>query len=256
MALTRVADGTAQQLTSGTSGTPGLPAGLAQDDILIYGLSSVDNVGVTSAPGGWILITGRNNGGSHRHEVWAKRAGSSESTPTFVRSGGGTGLNRLTAYRGANSSDALADLFEAPVGSDTGGASSTTATHPAIDIVAGYAFFITFTSYGSNISNGTVFAGSNPTYTNRWNNAGTTALCGQVMEDGENTDGSNVAQRTKSVSNALNIVQVVALREQAVVTSQILLPDADLDVAGWVTAPLFSKINDASDATVVTDGLV
>lgn len=39
-------------------------------------------------------------------------------------------------------------------------------------------------------------------------------------------------------------------------SGQILRPDADLDAAGWVTAPLFSKINDTSDASFVTDGLV
>jgi hypothetical protein len=35
-------------------------------------------------------------------------------------------------------------------------------------------------------------------------------------------------------------------------TGQILLPDADVVTTGWATAPLFSKINDSSDATVIT----
>jgi len=38
--------------------------------------------------------------------------------------------------------------------------------------------------------------------------------------------------------------------------SQILRPDADIAVAGWVTAPLYSKLSDDSDATVVTGVLV
>jgi hypothetical protein len=33
-------------------------------------------------------------------------------------------------------------------------------------------------------------------------------------------------------------------------------PDADTDVAGWVTSPLYSKLNDASDSTFAQDGLV
>lgn len=33
---------------------------------------------------------------------------------------------------------------------------------------------------------------------------------------------------------------------------QILRPDADLDADAWTTAPLFSKVNDQSDATVIT----
>lgn len=33
---------------------------------------------------------------------------------------------------------------------------------------------------------------------------------------------------------------------------QVLLPDADLAAGGWTTSPLFSKVNDASDATIIT----
>lgn len=47
-----------------------------------------------------------------------------------------------------------------------------------------------------------------------------------------------------------------AYKPAAGAPSVILNPDADTDVAGWVTSPLFSKINDNSDATFVTDGLV
>lgn len=215
MALTRVADGTSQQLASGVSGTPGLPAGLAENDLLIYGLSSIDNVGVTGADAGWVLVGGRNNGGSHRHEIWAKRAGASESTPTFVRSGGGTGINRLAAYRGFPTTGAILDHIDGPVQFDSGGASVTTATHPAIDPAGLYAFMLAFTSYGINASNAGVYSGSNPTYTNRWVNQGTTAQAGLCMEDGENTDGANIEQRTKTVSSAPIIVQVIGLRDAA-----------------------------------------
>lgn len=38
-------------------------------------------------------------------------------------------------------------------------------------------------------------------------------------------------------------------------TPQTILPDADLATTGWTTAPLFSKINDSSDATVITGTL-
>ena len=37
-----------------------------------------------------------------------------------------------------------------------------------------------------------------------------------------------------------------------VVAGQTLLPDADTTTTGWTTTPLFSKVNDASDATVIT----
>jgi hypothetical protein len=35
-------------------------------------------------------------------------------------------------------------------------------------------------------------------------------------------------------------------------TGQTILPDADTVTTGWTTTPLFSKVNDASDATVIT----
>jgi len=37
--------------------------------------------------------------------------------------------------------------------------------------------------------------------------------------------------------------------------TQAILPDADTTTTGWTTTPLFSKINDSSDATVVTSTL-
>lgn len=37
--------------------------------------------------------------------------------------------------------------------------------------------------------------------------------------------------------------------------SQVILPDADTTTTGWTTTPLFSKINDASDGTVITGAL-
>jgi len=33
---------------------------------------------------------------------------------------------------------------------------------------------------------------------------------------------------------------------------QTLLPDADVAAGGWTTSPLFSKVNDSSDATIIT----
>lgn len=36
------------------------------------------------------------------------------------------------------------------------------------------------------------------------------------------------------------------------VAGQVVLPDADLAAGGWTTSPLFSKVNDVSDATIIT----
>lgn len=44
---------------------------------------------------------------------------------------------------------------------------------------------------------------------------------------------------------------VVNLGPTSAVTLDSCLPDADVVTTGWTTAPLFSKVNDASDATVI-----
>lgn len=36
------------------------------------------------------------------------------------------------------------------------------------------------------------------------------------------------------------------------VSAQVILPDADVATTGWATAPLYSKVNDTSDATVIS----
>lgn len=51
-------------------------------------------------------------------------------------------------------------------------------------------------------------------------------------------------------SSALSEAQFLSIYNAGL--AQILLPDADTATGGWTTAPLFSKVNDSSDATVIT----
>ena len=47
--------------------------------------------------------------------------------------------------------------------------------------------------------------------------------------------------------------EAVAVSESnVVIVPQLIFPDADLDATGWSTAPLWSKVSDESDATVIT----
>lgn len=50
---------------------------------------------------------------------------------------------------------------------------------------------------------------------------------------------------------SVNGVVAMEIAENTVTLDNIL-PDADVTTTGWSTAPLFSKVNDASDATVIT----
>jgi hypothetical protein len=53
-------------------------------------------------------------------------------------------------------------------------------------------------------------------------------------------------------ATALSQARIQAHYAAATVALDTVLPDADITTTGWSTAPLFSKINDDSDATVIT----
>lgn len=53
-------------------------------------------------------------------------------------------------------------------------------------------------------------------------------------------------------STALSQTDVQTHYNAAISTGQTILPDADTAEGGWTTAPLWSKVNDSSDATIIT----
>jgi hypothetical protein len=73
------------------------------------------------------------------------------------------------------------------------------------------------------------------------------------------TVGGNCTLETEFANSGINTVNwsvtagdvaLMAIFELA--GGQVLLPDADVATGGWTTAPLFSKVNDSSDATIIT----
>jgi hypothetical protein len=74
---------------------------------------------------------------------------------------------------------------------------------------------------------------------------------------GTRTDGTHTgAGRLGITITDSNAPTVVGVFDQfgggTAVLSQILLPDGDLAAGGWTTAPLYSKLADGSDATIIT----
>jgi hypothetical protein len=59
-------------------------------------------------------------------------------------------------------------------------------------------------------------------------------------------------EATTMAGNGIAILKNAYTWAFAAAAAQTLLPDADLATAGWTTAPLFSKVNDSSDATIIT----
>lgn len=75
------------------------------------------------------------------------------------------------------------------------------------------------------------------------------SLNSEQYDAGRFAAGASTTAVTAPVTNypALLVISIAGAD-----TMQQLDPDADLATTGWATAPLFSKINDASDATVIT----
>lgn len=69
--------------TPGSGLAPALPAGTVRNDVLLLVFVHAAN-GPLAAPSGWTQLGAQNNGAGLRCEVWWKRAGSSETSPTLA----------------------------------------------------------------------------------------------------------------------------------------------------------------------------
>jgi len=98
------------------------------------------------------------------------------------------------------------------------------------------------------------------------NQAGTTATGGYVEQAEINTGSNGGSLQVETLDNVTAGTQNATWTMNTAVTAagcvivvfkaepamQTVLPDADTVTTGWTTTPLYSKINDSSDATVVT----
>lgn len=91
-----------------------------------------------------------------------------------------------------------------------------------------------------------------------FNNADSATVTETVTRSGFNT-GSAGAHVDFGYGVSANAGEIIWLDDLQVngtgypgPAQQTLLPDADTATGGWTTAPLFSKVNDSSDATIIT----
>jgi len=103
--------------------SPGIPAGIQNNDILIAVIHSRDNAD-SSMPAGWTEKVADNGDSNNRMEIWWKRTSGSEISPTVTHTGGGAIIAKIYAFRGVTDSG---DPFDA-VGSiqDNSGSPITT----------------------------------------------------------------------------------------------------------------------------------
>ena len=101
--ITYVGSGTAATASSGNV-SPGLPAGIAANDILICVVESRDNV--THSMSGWTLMSSATSGSGHRASLFWRRSTGSDPTTVTHSGGGGIGA-RIMAFRGVDTTTAI-----------------------------------------------------------------------------------------------------------------------------------------------------
>jgi hypothetical protein len=165
---------------------------------------------------------------------------------------GGTGANSLTTmtwsnaaattfgsyaeFNGTSVSGATAD----GVGAAISGTSGTSIATPTYTTLGSDDLIVNFAAPASSVS-AFAFAGG-------WIPAAVSASFGGIAyqaDVGAATYTPSASWTTSTIWGSI----VVAFKA---VDSQTILPDADVTTTGWATAPLYSKLNDSSDATYVS----
>lgn len=133
MAISFVNVGTIALVGSGDL-IPGIPASIANNDILICTLHQRENV-VSTITAGWTLKVSGNGDTINRLSVWWKRTTGSESAPTITHLAGDSSIAAITAWRGAVTSGDPFDVVgtvQNNAGSPISTTSVTTVTNNAM----------------------------------------------------------------------------------------------------------------------------
>jgi hypothetical protein len=168
MAIAYVAVGSSSAVASGDM-TPGLPAGIAADDILISACAQRDDVAPTMT-GDWTPIYDVNVSAGRRAAAWWHRYdGSTSPDTTITRAAGDSGSARITAFSGCITTGSPIDTFDTFAHT----VNATTCTYPSV-VPSAANYELVFIHHAMN--NGAVgqIDGANPVPTERWDfqNAG------------------------------------------------------------------------------------
>ncbi|MFC1809727.1 beta strand repeat-containing protein, partial [Candidatus Omnitrophota bacterium] len=121
-----VAAGAPENVASGNLASVAVPAGIANNDILIMVLHSRDTVNSTMTSD-WASAFEGNANSLNRIEIWWKRTDGTESAPTITHTGGDSAIAIMFAFRGCITTGSPIDVT-----GTMGSGNSTTITTPAI----------------------------------------------------------------------------------------------------------------------------
>jgi hypothetical protein len=191
--------GTVSSVASGNM-TPGVPTGTTTNDIMVCFTVAADNVVVTY-PVGWTKFIEQNNGTTQRMTAAWKLAGAAETAPTVTHAAGGGAQSRIISFIGANTTAPIGTL-----GTPSVNASSTTVTASTITPSAATELCVWFgVSTQTGTSNQNAFApvgGTNPTFTERIDNAGSAGAneADMAVDTGPFTSVAATGARTSTLS--------------------------------------------------------
>jgi hypothetical protein len=201
--------------SSGISPNPGLPAGHTTDDILII-MALAEDTGAPSmnTPAGYTLILSQTGGLSPfwRLNVWYKRDGGSESTPSISGTFGGC-VARMLCFRGCKATGSPVDA------SDKSSGSGTSLTFPAITATVNNSMVVNVTGHPGPDASGTAeFSG--------WTNA-TLASITEATDNTVSTDsgqalGSAYGVLTDAVSSGQTTATAATSASFGVITFNLI----------------------------------
>ena len=241
---------------SGTATVP-YPASIAADDLLILHCGINNNSDTVTTPSGWTAFPGNpySGGSDTRCYLFWKKASGSESGDLSVT---WTAANRMNSRIFRVTGQHLTTPFGTP--SSSTGASGTLADE-GVTTTAADSLALNFITFGrenitalaamTGMSGGTwvedfaeyAAGGTPPDYI-------TIALQRADMASAGTINGGT-ATATGWSSRTWVVVGVELFAAESVDLDQVD-PDADVTTTGWTTTPLWSKVNDGSDASYIT----
>lgn len=230
---------------AGTDAVGTEPSGTVQNDVMVALVECDGNGRSITAPSGWTQLFTGTGGTSFSYWLGYIVRGASAPALTWTWSPTGSTWRELViaTFSGVDTASPIDASAQASV--------TTTASPNPPAVTAGDAAALAIAV--CNLWAGSGAGGWTPPsgYTIRNNNAAGHET-GMATKQLSATGSEDPGTFTNGASSDTAWAATVTLTPAAV---QQLRPDADTDVASWATTPLWSKLNDQSDATVVSDTL-
>lgn len=240
---------------------PGMPTAAAAGDLLLYQFATRDAATLTT-PGGWNVVHTQVNGTTLRSVVYWRIMQGGDTIPAVVRDvDTAAWIARVTAWRGA---DQTAPIDNAPTPNANGSTQNIAVPGltPNTDncMIVGWGDKADDTGVGTAGYNSTDFAALladeagvvwDQAYEG-WTGSGSDMM--HVMDYGDQATIAAIAAKSFTITGGVTAVNNGGMFSilPSSGTFSTILPDADTTTTGWTSTPLFSKINDASDASVIT----